>query len=157
MLSHVMYGFVDALHQGGGQVGKQPKMRIHNFANSQVSSDVVSVGQFWQGDIAPLEVLFKPRNGYNVEDIDLTNYRDGQQRTYVIVTDGELVIDGRTKREAKKMREIAHGQNNHVVLFEIGGTYDLGNAVRTDPNIAYYQVHDKNEMLQAGLEVLLSK
>jgi len=157
MLSHVMYGFVDALYQGGKQIGKQTKMKIHNFGDSQISSDVISVDQFWNGETAPLGVLFKPGNGYNEEDIDITNYRDGQQRTYVVVTDGNLVIDGRTEREARKMKEISQNPNNHVVLFEIGGTYDLGNAVKNDPNIAYHPVNDKDKMLQAGLEVLLSK
>jgi hypothetical protein len=157
MLSHVMYGFVDALYQGEKQVSKQAKMRIHNFGNSQVSSDIVTVDQFWKGETGPLSALFKPNNGYDEEDINITNYRDGQQRTYVVVTDGSLVIDGRTQREAKKMKEIASNPNNHVVLFEIGGTYDLGNAVRNDPNIVYHPVHDKDKMLQAGLEVLLSK
>ncbi|MBU2589556.1 MAG: hypothetical protein KKA65_03055 [Nanoarchaeota archaeon] len=157
MLSHVMYGFVNALHQGGKQLGKQTKMRIHNFANSQISSDVISVNQFWSGETAPLNVLFKPKNGYSVEDVNLTNYRDGQQRTYVVVTDGDLVLNDRTEREARKMKEIAKNPNNHVVLFEIGGTYDLGKAVKSNPNIVYHPVHDKNKMLQAGLEVLLSK
>ncbi len=104
-----------------------------------------------------LRTLFKPENGYNKEDLNLTHYRDGQQRAYVVVTDGELVINGRTTREEKKMKEIASDSNNSVVLFEIGGTYDLGRAVKSDPNIAYHPVHDKNKMLSAGLEVLLSK
>jgi len=157
MLSHVLYGFVDALYQGGRHVGKQSKMRIHNFADSQIDSELVSVDQFWNGDSSALRVLFKPENGYDVEDINLKQYADGQRRTYVVVTDGNLVIDGRTEREAEKMRSLAKNPNNHVVLFEIGGTYDLGNAVRNDPNIVYHQVHDKDKMLQAGLEVLLSK
>lgn len=157
MLSHVLYGFVDALHQGGRHVGKQSKMRIHNFANSQVDSELVSVDQFWNGDSSALRALFKPENGYDAENINLKQYSDGQKRTYVVVTDGNLVIDGRTEREAEKMRSLAKNPHNHVVLFEIGGTYDLGNAVKNDPNIVYHQVHDKDKMLQAGLEVLLSK
>ncbi len=157
MLSHVMYGFIDVLKQGGKQLGKPTKMRVHNFGNKQVSSDVVPVDRFWNGDIESLRTLFKPQNGYNKEDINLTHYRDGQKRNYVVVTDGKLVIDGRTNREAKKMKEIVKDPNNHVVLFEIGGTYDLGNAVRSDPNIVYHPVHDKDKMLNAGLEVLLSK
>jgi len=157
MLSHVFYGFVDALEQGSKQLGKPTKMRVHNFGDKQVSSDVVSVDKFLQRDVPSLRTLFKPANGYNKEDINLTHYRDGQQRAYVVVTDGELVIDGRTAREARKMKEIAMDSNNSVVLFEIGGTYDLGNAIKSDPNITYHPVHDKNKMLSAGLEVLLSK
>ena len=157
MLSHVLYGFVDALQQGGKQVGKQSKMRIHNFANTQVDSKILTVDQFWNGDSSALRVLFKPENGYSYEDINLTQYNDGQNRAYVVVTDGNLVLQGRTEREAGKMRSIARNRNNQVILFEIGGTYDLGNAVRSDPNIIYHPVHDKDEMLQAGLNVLLSK
>ena len=55
------------------------------------------------------------------------------------------------------MREIAKNPNNHVVLFEIGGTYSLGEAVKSDKNIRYLPVHNKDEMLEAGLEVLLSR
>ncbi|MBU0894263.1 MAG: hypothetical protein KKB88_02375 [Nanoarchaeota archaeon] len=157
MLSNVLYGFVDALGQGGKQLGKKTKMRVHNFGDKQVSSEIVPVDKFWKGDTASLKTLFKPANGYSKEDINLTHYRDGRQRTYVVVTDGELVIPGRTARESRKMKEIAQDHNNNVVLFEIGGTYDLGKAVKSDSSIVYHQVHDKNKMLSAGLEVLLSK
>ena len=92
-----------------------------------------------------------------VENIDITDFSDGQKRTYVVVTDGELVIDGRADRESAKMKSIARNPNNSVVHFEIGGTYDLGRAVQDDPNISYMQVHDKNRMLNAGLEVLIGK
>jgi len=157
MLSNVMYGFIDALYQGGKAVGKHPSIRIHNFADSQKSSEAISVEEFWQGNPKALQTLFKPQNGYSVEDIDINPYNDGKKRTYVVVTDGNLVINGRTARESAKMKKLAKNQNNNVVLFEIGGTYGLGNSVRNDPNIAYHPVSDKHRMLQAGLEVLLSK
>ena len=157
MLSHVFYGFADALRQGGRHVKKDGKMRIHNFANSQVNSEIIPVEQFWQGDAPTLRALFKPNNGYSVEDLNISNWSDGAKRAYVVVTDGELVIDGRTERESRKMKEIAKDPKNTVALFEIGGTYSLGQAVQRDKNIRYYQVHDKAEMLKAGLEVLLSR
>lgn len=157
MLSCVFYGFVDALNQGGKYVNKQSKMRVHNFANHHVDSELIPVEQFWQGDASALRVLFKPNNGYNEEDLDISRFNDGLKRTYVVATDGNLVISGRTEREAKKMKELAEDSSNNVILFEIGGTYSLGKAVRRDRNIAYYQVHNKDEMLQAGLEVLLSR
>jgi len=157
MLSNVLYGFVDALIQGGKAVKKTTKLRVHNFADSQKNSDIVSAEEFWRGNTGVLKTLFKPQNGYSVEDINISNYNDGLKRTYVVVTDGNLVISGRTSRESKKMKELAQNPNNQVVLFEIGGTYDLGNAVKNNPDIVYHQVHDKNKMLQAGLEVLLSK
>lgn len=157
LLCHVLYGFADALEQGGKEVGKTSKLRFHNFAESQKSSRIITVDQFLQGETESLQTLYRPKNGYRVENIDITDFSDGQKRTYVVVTDGELVIDGRAKRESAKMKSIARNLNNSVVHFEIGGTYDLGRAVQHDPNISYMQVHDKNRMLNAGLEVLIGK
>ncbi len=157
MLSHVLYGFVDALHQAGHIVKKQSNIRIHNFANGQVSSESLPVDQFWQGDTPSLRALFKPNNGYDVENMDISRYNDRLKRAYITVTDGELVIPNRTARESKKMKELAKDSNNTVILFEIGGTYSLGEAVKNDKSIHYYQVHNKEEMLRAGLEVLLSR
>ena len=157
MLSYVLYGFTDGLLQAGQRLQKKTKLRFHNFADQQISSQLVTAEHFWQGDIETLKTIFKPENGYNVEDLDIAHYADRQRRTYVIVTDGNLVLDGRTAREAEKMRQIAKQPHTNVALFEIGGTYSLGKAIQKDPNISYYQVHDKQEMLQAGLEVLLTK
>lgn len=157
MLSHVLYGFADALNQGGKQINKQSEIRIHNFAMEQLSGKTIPVEQFWKGDSPTLGLLFKPENGYQYENLDITDYKDGQKRTYVIVTDGQLMLPGRTQQESRKMKNLAQNPNNQVLLFEIGGTYDLGKAVRNNPNIVYHQVHDKDKMLQAGLEVLLSK
>ena len=153
MLSHVLYGFVDALLQGGKKVGKHSKIRIHNFADSQVESELVLAEQFWRGDAAALRILFKPENGYNTNPCISEHHRP-EKTMYVICTDGQI---SNCEREAGKMRRIARNPNTGVVLFEIGGTYDLGNAVRRNPPIVYHQVHDKDKMLQAGLEVLLSK
>ncbi len=157
MLCHVLYGFVDALEQGGREVRKTSKLRFHNFSDSQKSSEIITASEFWQNDTESLKILYRPKNGYHNEDINITDFQDGQKRAYVVVTDGQLVIDGRANREAEKMKTIARNSNNSVVHFEIGGTYDLGQAVQSDPNIAYMQVHDKNKMLQAGLEVLIGK
>ena len=157
MLSYVLYGCVDGLYQAGKQVRKQSSIRIHNVGNNQVSSKLIPLEQFWEGDVPTLKVLFKPENGYNKEDLNIMPYSDGKKRVYVVVTDGELVITGRTERESKKMKELARYANNTVALFEIGGTYSLGQAVKSDSNIRYYQVHDKEKMLEKGLEVLLTK
>lgn len=157
MLSNVLYGFVDALQQGSRQVGKDCKIRIHNVADSQKSSKLITVDQFWRGYPEALKTLFKPENGYSEEDLDIGMHNDGQKRVYVVATDGELVISGRTDRESAKMRRLGKRPNNDVILFEIGGTYSLGKAVQSDSNIHYHQVHDKARMLQAGLEVLMSK
>ncbi len=153
MLNNVVYGFVDALVQGGKQLGKSTKMRIHNFAYTQVDSDIISVDDFWKGDLGALNTLFNPNNGGS-SNLSLKNYRNAGKTAYVICTDGE--IQGNSS-QAKEMKKIARYSNNDVLFFEIGGTYSLGEAVRSDPNIFYHQVHDKDKMLDAGLEVLLSK
>jgi hypothetical protein len=157
MLTCSFYGFVDALYQGSKKLKKPTKIRIHNVGNKQISSEVVPIEKFWNGDVDFLKTLFKPQNGYRTEDLNITNYNDGKKRAYIIATDGELVISGRTERESRKMKEIAKNKNNYVGLFEIGATYGLGNAVKSESNIFYQQVHDKDKLLESGLEVLLSK
>ncbi len=155
MLSHVLYGFVDALIQAEEELNKKCYIRIHNFADQQLDSKMISVRDFWKGDQKVLKILFKPENGYSVENLNIKNFNDGKERVYVVVTDGNLVISGRTERESKKMKEIAKKKSNSVVLFEIGGTYSLGNAIKNDKNIEYVKVHNKEDMLKKGLEVLI--
>ncbi len=157
MLSCVLYGYIDALRQASAQLNKQCMIRIHNFADRQVDSRLVPVEEFWRGAGDALKALFQPENGYNVEDVCIEPVSDSKKRAYVIVTDGNLVISGRTARESRKMKELGKHPNNNVILFEIGGTYDLGRAVQHDPDIHYFPVHDKAKMLSDGLEVLLSK
>lgn len=157
MLSNVLYGFIDALVQAGKVVGKQTKIRIHNVADRQVNSQTITAEEFMKGNTSILSVLFKPENGYGVENLDIQPVNDGRKRAYVVVTDGNLVLEGRTGRESAKMLSLARNPNNSVVLFEIGGTYGLGNAVKNDQYVRYHPVHDKQKMLEAGLEVLLAK
>ncbi len=153
MLSHVMYGFVDALLQGGKQVGKRTKIRLHNFADSQIDSELIPADSFWRGDPSALKVMFKPENGnYTYPCVKESSNRG--KTAYVLITDGDI---HNCDSEAPKIREISKGNNNQVVLFEIGGTYELGRELMHEPNIIYHQVHDKVKMLEAGLEVLLSK
>jgi len=158
MLSSVLYGYVDALYQTSIELKKPSKLRFNNFADKQLRSKEIDLHEFWeraQSDV--LKVLFRPENGYNVEDLNIEIKNDGKQRTYVIVTDGNLVIGGRTERESKKMKQLAKQPNTDVMLFEIGGSYGLGNAVKRNPNIHYFPVYDKNTMFQNGLEVLVGK
>jgi len=158
MLSHVLYGYIDALNQASRKLNKKCNIRIHNFADTQTSSDEISVSEFMQKaspDI--LKTIFKPENGYDVENLNIHLDNDGRKRTYVIVTDGNLVISGRTTRESQKMKQLAKYPDTNVVLFEIGGSYGLGEVVKNNPNINYYPVHEKDEMLRKGLEVLLKK
>ncbi len=157
MLCNVLYGFADALDQGSKIVEKECQMRVHNVANNQVDSKIAPVGRFLEGDIDLLKTLFKPFNGYNYENLNIVSENDGLKRTYVVVTDGNLRLAGRTERESEKMMTLAREPDNTVLLFEIGGTYSLGKAVMDDPNIHYYPVHDKDKMLSNGLKVLISK
>lgn len=158
MLSSVLYGYVDALYRASKELQKPCSLRFHNFANSQKSSRRVSVDEFLeQGPADVLEPLFKPKNGYNVEELDIKVQKDGKRRAYIIVTDGNLVISGRTERESAKMKQLAKQPATDVILFEIGGNYSLGTAVRGDKNIHYHPVYDKHKMLQQGVEVLLAK
>jgi len=157
MLSHVVYGFVDALRQGSKLTGKPCSVQVHNFADKQVSSKLVSVEDFWNGNLEVLKVMFKPENGYSVEDLNITPASDNKRRAYVVTTDGQLVLSGRTERESKKMKELSKNPNNNVLLFEIGGTYGLGNAVKGYAGLHYKPVHNKEEMITKGIEVLLSK
>lgn len=158
MLSSVLYGYIDALYQASIELKKPSKLQFHNVADRQLSSKEIDLREFWERahpDV--LKVLFKPENGYNVEDLDIKMRNDGKQRTYVIATDGNLVIGGRTERESKKMKQLAKQPKTNVMLFEIGGSYGLGQAVKGDPNIHYFPVYDKNTMFQNGLEVLIGK
>jgi hypothetical protein len=154
---HVIYGFVDALYQGAQQLKKSTRIRIHNVGNRQISSQAIQVEDFLAGDKEVLETLFKPANGYNHEDLDIIVHEDNLKRVSVIVTDGNLVISGRTKRETQKIREVGKNPRYDAILFEIGGTYDLGKAVSQDPNVHYHRVHNKETMLEQGVEVLLGK
>jgi len=158
MLSSAMYGHLDALYQASIELKKPCFVQIHNLANKQVSSKRIPIAEFWESSPSDvLQVIFKPENGYDVEDLDIQVKNDGKRRAYVIVTDGQLVIDGRTARESSKMKQLAKQPNTDVILYEIGGEYGLGRAVRSSPGIHYLQVHNKEKMLSHGLEVLLAK
>src|SRR3989344_689637 len=158
MLSSVLYGYVDALYQASIELKKPCKLQLHNVADRQLSSKEIDLREFWErAHLDVLKVLFRPENGYNVEDLNIAMRNDGKKRTYVIVTDGDLVIGGRTERESKKMKQLAKQPKTDVMLFEIGGSYGLGQAVKGDSNIHYFPVYDKNTMFQNGLEVLIGK
>jgi hypothetical protein len=153
MLCHVFYGFLDALVQGGRVLRKQTKIRIHNFAASQVDTQLMPVNQYWNGDTEALRVMFKPDNG-GATNLYVEQHKHSGRTAYVICSDGDMY---NSDREAATLKSIAKDPKNRVVVFEIGGTYDLGRMVDKAKNIAYHQVHDKERMLEKGLEVLLSR
>ena len=158
MLSSVLYGYIDVLCQASKELHKSSLLQFNNFADKQICSLEIGVQDFWEKPTKDiLKVLFKPENGYSVEDLNINAQTNGKKVTYVMVTDGALCISGRAERESRKMRQLAKQPNAHVILFEIGGSYSLGNAVKKDPNVHYFPVYDKNKMFQDGLEVLLAK
>jgi len=157
MLSNVTYGFMEAMVQGSQKLKKPCSVRIHNVAMEQVESPLIPVQQFWKGDPEMLRVMFKPDNGYDHENLDIKKYNDGKRRAYVVVTDGDLCLPGRSVREAKKMIALAKDPKNEMMLFEINGPYALGNIIKDEPSIHYYPVRYLDDMLKNGLKVLLSK
>lgn len=157
MSSHVLYGYLNALSQASILLKKQCKVVFHNFADTQISSREIAVTEFLEKPNQEiLKTIFDPSNGYNTESLNIQNRNDNKKRAYVVVTDGEM-NENLTKRESQKMIQLAKQKNNDVLLFEIGGTYSLGNAVKNNKGIHYFPVHDKNKMLNDGIEVLLTK
>ncbi|MBI5065997.1 hypothetical protein HZA97_07200 [Candidatus Woesearchaeota archaeon] len=158
MLSNVLYGYLGALSQASKLLRKSCKVIFHNVADQQISSDEIDVNAFLENPATDiLKVIFEPDNGYSKEDLDIKIRNDGKKRAHVVVTDGNLCIGGRTERESKKMIQLAKQPNTDVLLFEIGGTYSLGNAIKNNREVHYFPVHDKNKMLSDGLEVLITK
>lgn len=102
MTYHLLYGFVDALREGGEKVGKKTDIHIHSIDTSihhhdkksyYLDSKLVSVDQFWEGSHSVIETLFNrgsnPDHNYH-DDIFVCNYldgsyRDGKKRTYVLI------------------------------------------------------------------------
>ncbi|MHA2366282.1 MAG: hypothetical protein ACXAC7_20165 [Candidatus Hodarchaeales archaeon] len=153
----VMYAFIMALHQESQKQNKTCYVRFHSFSELQVSSPLISSQNFLDGEYSTLKVLFDPENGYDYENLNVEQFQDGLKRVYIIITDGDLVIEGRTAREASKLHHIATKSLNKVVLFEMEKQFSLGHAVQHDQNIITYSVKNKQQMFQQGIEVIISK
>lgn len=153
MLMHVLYGTVDAIRQASDRTGARCDVRIHNFADSQVSSSRVDADTFWDGDEELLDVLYHPENGGDTTALDIQHYPDGDDRAHVVVTDGDMNKDKYAKRQRQKLVD-RDDTGEQTLLIEIGDTYNLGQAV-ANAGLPYRQVHDKDEMLTEGLDVLL--
>ncbi|NJO07591.1 MAG: hypothetical protein HC876_19900, partial [Chloroflexaceae bacterium] len=155
LVCKLIYGIIGALRHASARTGKAPELRLHNFADRQVSSPPFTPEHFWTGHLPLLTTLYAPNNGQATENLDIHMHNDTRTRAYLIITDGDLVIPGRTEREANKMRSLAQRRNNRVMLFEIGGTYSLGKAMANERNITYHTAHATEIALKTGLEVLL--
>ncbi|MHA1983493.1 MAG: hypothetical protein ACW967_03985 [Candidatus Hodarchaeales archaeon] len=151
----VLYGFITALDDEAKRQHKTCYVRFHSFSETQVSSPLLSLGEFLEGDQSTLKVIFNPENGYDYENLNLELFNDGLKRVYVIITDGDLVIEGRTEREAKKMQQIAKNPLNKLVLFEMEQQFSLGLAVQHNPQIISHSVKNKESMFQQGISIIL--
>lgn len=151
-LSRVFYGFLYSLNNAESIVGKKSKLRIHNFAEETVFSNFFYSDDFLSGEERLLELFFKPGNGFSSTNLNIKEEYH-KNSSYVIITDGQLSTF--PQEEYAKMKRLSE-KNISVLLFEIGGTYDLGSLVKKDPSILYYQVHSEKDLL-SGLEVLISK
>lgn len=153
----VTYAFIFALYEESLKQSRTCYVRFHSFAETQVSSPLITLQEFVNGDPRILRVIFRPDNGYEYENLNLSYFNDGMKRVYIVVTDGDLVIKGRTEREAKKMKYIARKPHNQLVLFEMESEYSLGRAVKGDEYIIAHRVYDKETMFYRGLEVILPR
>lgn len=154
MLNHALYGMVDAINRKASELGDNCELRLHNFADHQVSSNSFRPAEFLDGVPEVLEVLYNPDNGGDTKGLDIQRYGDGQERTHIVVTDGDLYSNSMAKTQVGKMAQ-AFGDGERAVMVEIGGTYNLGEkAMQHD--IPYLQVHEKEELMEDGIELLLS-
>ncbi|MHA2336829.1 MAG: hypothetical protein ACXACX_05980 [Candidatus Hodarchaeales archaeon] len=151
----VLYGFITTLYEQAKKQKKTCYVRIHSFSEIQVNSPLIKLQEFIEGDQTTLKVLFKPENGYDYENLNLEIFNDGLKRVYVIITDGDLVIEGRTERESKKLQQITMNRLNKVILFEMERKFSLGLAVEHQPLILTYSVKSKEMMFQQGIDVIL--
>ena len=152
----VLYGFLDAAKKASLREDKDILVRFHSFSEIQVSTPLVSLDKFFEGNNDLLRAIYSPNNGYEYENLNLHMYADDLKRLYIIITDGDLVIEGRTEREAKKIEKLLTNPLNQVILFEMRRQYSLGYAVQHIPNIKYYTIKSKEEMFQKGIQILLS-
>ena len=150
----VLYGFLTAAKKAGLRENKNIFVRFHSFSETQVSTPLVALDKFFEDDNNVLRVIFSPNNGYEYENLNINMYTDDLKRLYIIITDGDLVIEGRTEREAKKIEKLLMSPLNQVILFEMRRQYSLGHAVEHIPKIRYYSVKNKHEMFQKGIEVI---
>ncbi len=151
-LSRVFYGFLYSLNNAESIVGKKSKLRIHNFAEETVSSNFFYSDDFLNGNQDLLKVFFKPKNGFLNTNLNIKEEYH-KNSSYVIITDGQLSTS--PQEEYAKMKRLSE-KNVSVLLFEIEETYSLGELVKNDPSILYYQVHSEKDLL-SGLEVLILK
>lgn len=152
----VIYAFVMELYQEATKQNKKVYLRFHSFSEEQVSSELVLIDDFVTGNSSTLRALFNPNNGHHFEnlDIEIPDF-DKQKRVIIVITDGDLVLDGRTEREAEKMATLVSNPLTQVILFEMEQHFSLGKAVASNKKIHSYSVKEKDRMFYQGIDVIM--
>ena len=152
----VIYAFVLELHKEATKQNKKVFLRFHSFSEEQVSSELVLIDDFITGNSSTLRALFNPNNGHHFEnlDIEIPDF-DKQKRVIVVITDGDLVLEGRTEREANKMATLVGNPLTQVILFEMEQHFSLGKAVASNKKIHSYSVKEKDRMFYQGIDVIM--
>ncbi len=152
----VIYAFIDELYKECTKQHKKVFLRFHSFSEQQVSSDLVLIDDFMNGNVSTLKSLFNPDNGHHFENLDVEiPENDNQKRVIIVITDGDLVLEGRTEREASKLALLAKNPLTQVILFEMEQHFSLGKAVQNNRKIHSYSVKDKDQMFYQGIDVIL--
>ena len=152
----VIYAFITELQKEATKQHKKCYLRMHSFSEVQVSSDLILLDDFLAGNGSSLKTIFNPENGHHFEnlDVELPN-ADSSKRVVIVITDGDLVLEGRTEREASKLAFLAKNPLTQVILFEMEAQFSLGKAVKNNPKIYSYSVKDKDQMFYKGIDVIL--
>jgi hypothetical protein len=104
-----------------------------------------------------MKTIFNPENGHHFENLDVDiPESDTLKRVVIVITDGDLVLEGRTEREASKLAMLAKNPLTQVILFEMEQQFSLGKAVKNNQKIRSYSVKDKDQMFYQGINVILS-
>ena len=152
----VIYAFIEELYKESSKQHKKVYLRLHSFSETQVSSDLVLIDDFMTGNSSTLKSLFNPNNGHHYENLDLDiPENDNLKRVIIVITDGDLVLEGRTEREASKLALLAKNPLIQVILFEMEQEFSLGKAVKNNRKIHSYMVKDKDQMFYQGIDVIL--
>jgi hypothetical protein len=153
----VIYAFIEELYKESSKQKKKCFLKVHSFSEKQVSSDLISLDEFMEGNYSAMKTIFNPENGHHFENLDVDiPESDTLKRVVIVITDGDLVLEGRTEREASKLAMLAKNPLTQVILFEMEQQFSLGKAVKNNQKIRSYSVKDKDQMFYQGINVILS-
>lgn len=153
----VIYALIEELYREASKQHKKCFIRLHSFSEEQISSDLIPIDDFMTGiNNSTLKVLFNPDNGHHFENLDvMVPENDNLKRVIIVITDGDLVLEGRTEREASKLALLSKNPLTQVILFEMEQHFSLGKAIASNKKIHSYSVKDKDQMFYQGIDVIL--